>query len=201
MSLFWGWLEEETAAKRQPNPNAMCLATVGDGGDGGPRARIVLCRGVEVGAGYVVFYTNYQSDKGRELAANPRAAATFHWDHSERQVRLEGVVVKSPAAESDAYFGNRPKESRLSAWASNQSRPIESRAKLVEQYERVVAERGGGEVARPPHWGGYRLWLTRVELWVGGVGRLHDRAAWVRGLTAAGDGFVGGAWAGTRLQP
>jgi pyridoxamine 5'-phosphate oxidase len=210
MPIFKAWLDEQTAAARQPSPNAMCLSTIGLSGM--PRGRIVLCRGVDVKSGFVVFYTNYEGDKGREMAANPVASVTFHWDHADRQVRIEGRVVKSPAAESDAYFRTRPWESRLSAWASQQSRPMANREQLLNQYGDVVrklgldpavlAERGESvEILRPPHWGGYRIWAERVELWVGGVGRMHDRAAWNRELTPAAEGFSAGPWAATRLQP
>jgi pyridoxamine 5'-phosphate oxidase len=187
----------------------MCVATISPAG---PRSRVCLCRGVDTANGYIVFYTNYQSDKGRELAANPAAAATFHWNHSARQVRFEGWVVKSPAAESDAYFKTRPWESRLSAWASNQSRPLESRAQLLTQYAEVIRKLGldpdalasqgsQADIPRPPHWGGYHLWASRVELWTGGPGRMHDRAAWTRSLTPKTDGFGASPWSATRLQP
>jgi pyridoxamine 5'-phosphate oxidase len=207
--IFKAWLDEETAAKRQPAPNSMCVATIGPSG---PRARILLCRGLDVVSGYIVFFTNYDSDKGRELTSNPIAAATFHWDHSDRQVRLEGPVVKSPPAESDAYFRTRPWESRLSAWASKQSRPLKDREQLMDQYADVIAKLGldptviarqGAEtvIPRPPHWGGFRLWPTRVELWTGGPGRMHDRAAWSRTLAPFHDGFTHSPWQVTRLQP
>lgn len=207
--VFKAWLDEEMAAKRQPDPNSMCVATIGPQG---PRNRVLLCRGVDTTSGYIVFYTNYQSDKGHELAANPAAAATFHWNHTARQVRLEGAVLKSPAAESDAYFKSRPWESRLSAWASNQSRPLANRETLMAQYGKAIADlrldaatlaKHGpqADIPRPPHWGGYRLWASRIELWTGGPGRMHDRAAWVRTLTPAGEGFKATPWTVTRLQP
>jgi pyridoxamine 5'-phosphate oxidase len=207
--LFKAWLDEEVAAKRQPDPNSMCVATIGPAG---PRSRVCLCRGVDTAGGYIVFYTNYQSDKGRELATSPAAAATFHWNHTARQARIEGQAVKSPAAESDTYFKTRPWESRLSAWASNQSRPLESREQLLAQYADVIKKLGldpetlakqgaQADIPRPPHWGGYRLWASRVELWTGGPGRMHDRAAWTRTLTPKADGFSATPWSATRLQP
>ncbi len=214
LPIFKGWLDEAFARKVQPNPNAMALATVG--ADGSPSVRTVLCKGVDLPRGFLVFYTNYNGRKGRELAGNPRAAVCFHWDNLDRQVRLEGPVTQSPAAESDGYFVSRPLESRLGAWSSDQSEPIESRNALLEKAElvrerfgtaRQIAE-GSIVVPRPPHWGGYRLWPERVELWVGGVGRMHDRAGWVRELRATQvDGAPGfmpvppGRWSATRLQP
>lgn len=179
--------------------------------DGRPSARVVLCKELVEKDGYLVFYTNYRGRKGRALEANPRAAAVLHWDHFDRQVRVEGPVVRSPAAESDAYFHSRRWESRVGAWASDQSEPIASRAALLAKVQSTARELGVDlaagvagqpvEIERPPHWGGYRLWFDRVELWCGGVGRVHDRAAWTRALTPAGEGFRAGPWSATRLQP
>jgi pyridoxamine 5'-phosphate oxidase len=207
--IFIEWFQQQAAQPSQPNPSCMYLATIGLGGS--PRCRAVLCRGIDP-VGYLVFYTNYDGDKGRELAANPRAAATFHWDHAERQVRVEGLVVKSPPEESDAYFAQRPWESRLSAWASRQSRPLRDRQQLIDQYHEAIVElgftpqellslRSEARIPRPSYWGGYRLWASRVELWIGGGGRMHDRAVWERTLTPAPDGFTAGVWSATRLQP
>lgn len=211
MPIVASWLAEATARGDQPNPNAMTLATID--ADGTPSARVVLCKGLEPGPGYVVFYTNYEGRKGRALTANARASVVFHWDHQDRQVRIEGRVTRSPASESDAYFATRPWESKIGAWASAQSEPIASRAALLERVERTMARFGleartlqAGDrsvrVPRPAHWGGWRLWAARVELWVGGPGRVHDRAAWTRTLTGEGDeGYAGGAWSSTRLSP
>jgi pyridoxamine 5'-phosphate oxidase len=203
------WFDEEVAAHRTPNPSAFCLATIADSG---PRARILLCKGLTPNPGFIVFYTNYQSDKAQELTRHPTAAATFFWDHSSRQVRLEGKILKSPAAESDAYFKTRPWESRLSAWASNQSRPLKDREQLMTQFAETIqrlnlnpttlATHGATtEIPRPPHWGGFRLWPTRVELWTSGPGRMHDRASWTRTLTPTNDAFTPSPWRSTRLQP
>ncbi len=210
MPLFHSWFKEAAADKRTPNTNAMTLATVGP--DGAPSARIVLCRGIAEREGYVVFYTNYDGRKGRELEANPRAALVFHWDHEERQVRIEGPVIKSPHEESDAYFAGRPWESRLSAWASRQSEPIEGRGQLMARVGEVMdrlgltaedlLQRGAEvEIPRPANWGGFRVWAERIELWQGGPGRFHDRARWERSLTPKGVGYVGGPWKATRLSP
>lgn len=208
--LFAAWWASARDSKRVPNPDAMTLATVD--ADGTPSARVVLCRGVQVGDGYVTFFTNYHGRKGRALAANPAAAACFHFDHDDRQVRIEGLTVKSPAPESDAYFRSRRWESRLSAWTSRQSEPTAGREELLERMGEVLAELkldaaeivrlgNAAEIPRPPHWGGYRLWARRVELWLGGPGRLHDRAAWSRTLTPVGDSFTPSTWTATRLQP
>jgi pyridoxamine 5'-phosphate oxidase len=208
MGLFVTWLTDAGAAKTQPNPNAMTLATVD--WRHRPAARIVLCRGVDEREGRISFYTNYQSRKGHELTANPFACAVFHWDHLERQVRIEGPVTRSPEAESDAYFAGRPALSRVAAWASDQSRPLASRQALIEKN--AVAEARFGvrpgvdpqtlAVPRPPHWGGFRLWAAAVELWLGHPNRLHDRARWERDLTPdTAAGFTASPWRVTRLEP
>jgi pyridoxamine 5'-phosphate oxidase len=197
--LVLAWFNQAAAAKVQPNPNVMTLATASR--DGRPSARMVLCKGIDAAHGFVVFYTNYQGRKAQELEANPRAALVAHWDDLDRQMRIEGPVVKSPAAESDAYFASRPRESRIGAWASDQSRPIASRHEMVKKVEQATERFGAGDVPRPAHWGGYRVFAERVELWVSGAGRVHDRAAWTRQLRPDGAGFVGGPWASTRLQP
>jgi len=206
--LFKAWFDEACSKKVQPNPHAMYLGTCDSAGR--PAVRTVLCKGMDLAenAGYLVFYTNYESDKGRTLSANPRAALLFHWDTLDRQVRIEGPTVRSPGAESDAYFKSRPLDSRIGAWASSQSRPISSRDLLFEQVADVITRFGvdpigaaDQEIPRPPFWGGFRVWAERVELWVGGAGRIHDRARWERSLAPAADGFRPGPWKGTRLQP
>lgn len=208
--IFHDWYREAHDQKVQPNPNAMSLATVD--ADGTPSVRIVLCRGMDLGRGYVTLYTNYQGRKGVALAANPRACLNFHWDTLDRQVRIEGQVTRSPAEESDEYFASRPWANRLSAWFSDQSRPVGSRAELLDKAARTMKELGITEamieakgdslhIPRPAYWGGFRVWARRVELWLGGMGRFHDRAVWTRELTASGGDFVGGGWTATRLQP
>lgn len=205
------WFDDAHQRRIQPNPNAMTVASVDSGGD--PQARVVLCKRLDDASGYAVFYTNYQSRKGEALLATGKAAAVFHWDALDRQVRIEGPVVQSPAEESDAYFASRPLESRIGAWASDQSRPVGSRQELLDRVAEAMARfkvsvedirsNADVQVPRPPHWGGFRLWAARVELWVGGPGRVHDRACWTRTLSASqeADGFRAGPWAGTRLQP
>jgi pyridoxamine 5'-phosphate oxidase len=218
------WLADSWKLRQQPNPNSMVIATVGANGQ--PSARVVLCKEIVPQPGYLVFYTNYLSRKGRELTANPRAAGVMHWDALHRQVRVEGPIVKAPEADSDAYFASRPWQSRLGAWASEQSEPVGSRkdlqAALAKAAQRFgtplpdgTATQAGADfgVPRPPHWGGFHLWAESVELWVEGEARIHDRARWTRSLTRreptpAGDGtqngeafFDAGPWTATRLQP
>lgn len=201
--LLEAWFREARERGVQANPDAMTLAT--STGDGWPSARVVLCKAIEVGSGSLVFYTNRNSRKGREMQSNPRAAACFHWDALSRQARVEGTVAPVSEGESDAYFASRPWENRLGAWASEQSEPIETREALLERVAEAIARLGLdlGElmtapdrvrIPRPPHWGGFRLEARRVELWLGGVGRIHDRAAWERY-------GAGSAWRRTRLQP
>lgn len=205
LPLFASWFGDARRLATQPNPDAMVLATVGD--DGAPSARVVLCKRLAAEAGFVVFFTNYKSRKGRDLAAHPRAAAVFHWDALHRQVRIEGPVLRSPAPESDQYFASRAFESRIGAWASRQSEPLASRETLVDQVRKVTGKLGlesatEGAVPRPPHWGGLRLWIDNIELWSEGAGRIHDRARWQRTLTPNDEfTFSAGAWSGSRLNP
>jgi pyridoxamine 5'-phosphate oxidase len=217
------WLDESWKLRQQPNPNAMVVATVD--AEGQPSARVVLCKDIVPKPGYLVFYTNYLSRKGRQLTQNPRAAAVMHWDALHRQVRVEGPVVKVPEADSDAYFASRAWQSQLGAWASAQSEPIGSRAQLQAAVAAAAKRFGtptpegtaggaaaGGPAAapgdenivipRPPNWGGFRLWAESVELWVEGDARIHDRARWTRSLQKRSDGSLdAGSWTAIRLQP
>jgi pyridoxamine 5'-phosphate oxidase len=197
MPLLAGWYAEAQKSGKYADFNAMTLATATP--DGTPSARIVLCKSIEQSPPAVVFYTSYRSRKGRELEANPRAAAVFHWPHAQRQVRLEGVVERVSVEESDAYFRSRPLLSRVGAWASKQSEPIESRAELVAAAAKVAARAAIGELPRPETWGGFRLHVRVVELWSAREGRLHDRMVWTRPDAAPGTGGV--EWTKRRLSP
>lgn len=183
---FREWLQQALDAGI-PEPNAMTLATVGP--DGRPSTRIVLIKDIEERG--LVWYTNYDSRKGRELAAHPFAALQFHWVEMERVVRIEGRVEKVDAAQSDAYFASRPLDSRLGAWASPQSQVISSRAVLVANAAKAAAQHGLNP-ARPPHWGGYRLVPERWEFWQGRKSRLHDRLVYR---------LEDGVWVRERLAP
>ncbi|MCW5612141.1 MAG: pyridoxamine 5'-phosphate oxidase [Rubrivivax sp.] len=186
LQQFRTWFDQ--ALKSQlPEPNAMTLATVG--ADGRPSTRIVLVKGFDERG--LVWFTNYGSRKGRELAVQPFAALQFHWVELERVVRIEGRVEKVADAESDAYYASRPLDSRLGAWASPQSEVIASRATLVAAAAKAAAQHGL-HPPRPPHWGGYRLQPDRWEFWQGRKSRLHDRLRYR---------LDGGAWVRERLAP
>jgi pyridoxamine 5'-phosphate oxidase len=214
--MHWAdaWLKEATAAAVQRNPNSMTIASVDAAGR--PSARVVLCKQFVPDPGYLVFFTNYHSRKGRELGNNPGAAALFHWDALGRQIRIEGIVVRSPETESDEYFASRDWGSQLGAWGSDQSEPIASKDALVAQIQHrgsdlgLTLDKGTQRLAndripqieRPPHWGGFRLWATDIELWIEGADRIHDRGKWSRDIShASADHFTTTRWTSTRLQP
>ncbi|MEM1272046.1 MAG: pyridoxamine 5'-phosphate oxidase [Bacteroidota bacterium] len=170
LPLFEQWFEAAVDAG-VTEPNAMALATVS--AEGQPANRIVLLKGLDDG---FLFYTNYESNKARDLAARPRAALVFWWEALHRQVRIEGTVEKVSAETSDAYFSSRPRGSRLGAWASDQSRVIPNRDVLTERKHQLDAEHPeDAPIPRPPHWGGYRVRPSRIEFWQGQPSRLHDR--------------------------
>ncbi|KMO38494.1 pyridoxamine 5'-phosphate oxidase [Methylobacterium tarhaniae] len=185
--LFRQWFAEAEAAEPE-DPNAMALATCD--ADGLPDVRIVLLKGADE-RGFV-FYTNTLSVKGLELADNPRAALVLHWKSLRRQVRARGTVTKVEDAEADAYFASRARDSRLGAWASRQSQPLDSRETLIRAVDEVGARFPGESVPRPPHWTGYRIAPVTMEFWQDGAYRLHDRVRFTR----RGDG-----WEGNRLYP
>jgi pyridoxamine 5'-phosphate oxidase len=186
LEQFAAWFE--LAQREVPLAEAMTLATVD--ADGAPDARMVLLKGVD--ARGFRFFTNHDSAKAAQLASVPSAALVIFWRELDRQVRVRGSVERLQDGESDAYFTTRPRESQLGAWASPQSEPIESRAELDRRVEQVTERFGGGEVTRPPHWGGYLLRPRAIEFWQGQVGRLHDRFQYLP--TADG-------WALERLAP
>lgn len=187
IGLFKQWLQEaETAGV--PDPNAMALATAGSASIS---CRIVYLRGVDERG--LVFYTNYNSRKAMDLERDQRAALTFFWPSLERQVRIEGKAEIVDPAESDAYFNSRPRESRIGAWSSDQSRMVESRAKLDERFDRWMERFKNEDVPRPLHWGGYRVKPVRIEFWQGRPNRMHDRVAF--------EHFQDGGWSAMRLQP
>ncbi len=188
LAILRAWLAEAERSEIN-DPGAMALATAD--ADGLPNVRIVLLK--EVAEDGLVFYSNYESDKGRELATNPRAALALHWKGLRRQVRARGAVEREAGARADAYFASRGPGSRIGAWASRQSRPLADRAELERAAARVRAERGGSP-PRPPFWGGFRLVPATMEFWADGADRLHDRFRWSR--TATGE-----PWAVTRLNP
>ncbi|MGH8129390.1 MAG: pyridoxamine 5'-phosphate oxidase [Steroidobacteraceae bacterium] len=214
MPLASTWFRQAWDEQVERNPNSMSLATTA--ADGKPSVRVVLCKEIVADPGYLVFYTNYDSRKGRELTIHPWAAVVFQWDALGRQLCVEGPVVHALASESDDYFASRPWRSRLAAITSAQSAPIATRQSLLDRL-RETAERYGTpdpfvaaeddqepglRLPRPANWGGYRLWAAAVELWVEGEHRLHDRARWTRGIATAGDGrFQAEPWQHQRLQP
>jgi len=186
LNLFQVWFDQAVKAEC-PEPNSMTLATADSAGN--PSARIVLLKGAD-SVGFT-FFTNYESQKGKELAARPHAALLFHWHELERQVRIKGVVERVSPAESDEYFHSRPAASRIGAWASPQSSEIPNREFLEEAEKRFAAD-FGDKPPRPEHWGGYRLQPTEIEFWQGRPSRLHDRIHYQ---------LDGAQWRITRLAP
>ena len=185
---FRRWFDQAVSAE-VPEPNAMTLATAT--ADGAPSARMVLVKGVDE-RGFV-FYTDYRSRKGEELAANPRAALVFYWGELERQVRITGRVSRVSMEESAEYYRSRPIKSRLGAWASEQSRVIPGRAPLEERMRELTERHADGDPPLPPHWGGFRVAHDEVEFWQGRRSRLHDRLRYRRGDA--------GHWVIERLSP
>jgi len=185
--LFSAWLEAAKASEIN-DPTAMALATVDPSGL--PDVRMVLLKGHD--ARGFVFYTNFESAKGRELRATPKAALLFHWKSLRRQVRVRGPVTEVSSEDADAYFTSRPRDSRIGAWASDQSRPLENRAALEQRVADFALKFGVGDVPRPPHWSGFRVTPTEIEFWKDGAFRLHDRVLYRRAEHN---------WETTRLYP
>lgn len=185
--LFQAWMQHAIEVG-EPEPNAMALATVG--ADGQPRVRFVLLKDATE-AGFV-FFTNYESTKGRDIAAVPRASLAFWWPNSERQVRVDGAVTKLAAEASDGYFASRPRGSQLSTWGVRQSEGVSDRQELERTVAQAAERFEDRAVPRPPYWGGYVLAPTRLEFWQGREDRLHDRFEYLR---------VGAGWRSQRLAP
>ncbi len=192
LDLAFRWLEE--ARDSEPSDaNAAAVATAD--ADGAPNVRMVLVKEISTGrGGGLVFYTNLESVKGREIAANPRAALVLHWKSLGRQLRARGPLEAVLDSEADAYFRSRPMQSRIGAWASRQSQPISSRVALLAEVAKVTARYPGGP-PRPPHWSGFRMWPIEIEFWMNGPFRLHDRVRWTRATAGSTE------WSLMRLQP
>ncbi|KQZ01770.1 pyridoxamine 5'-phosphate oxidase [Pseudolabrys sp. Root1462] len=189
MRLFSAWLEDATKSEPR-DPTAMTLATVD--ADGMPDARMVLLKSADEHG--FVFFTNTESQKGQELAGSPKAALVFHWKSLNRQIRVRGVVERVTDAEADAYFATRPKQAQIGAWASQQSRPLESRLAFEKAVAINAAKYALGNVPRPPYWSGYRIIPSSIEFWHDRPFRLHDRIVFKRENPGAG-------WSKTRLYP
>jgi len=187
MAQFNAWFREARDSNAIEMPEAMCLSTIDKAGF--PDARMVLLKGFD--ASGFVFYTNTRSVKGRQLAVRDKAALTFYWGPLERQVRIQGIAAPVSDAEADAYFQTRARDSRIGAWASDQSAPLKNRKTLDDRFASYVRKFEGKEVPRPPHWAGYRIKPTKFEFWQGRPNRLHDRFLYVQAK----------GWKITRLYP
>jgi len=207
--LLQSWLNEAVELDLQPNPDTMAIAT--SNSQGLPNVRMVLCKEINTEEGYVVFYTNYNSVKSMEIKENPKCSALFHWDKLGYQIRIRGEILQSPDEENDAYFASRHLGSQVGAWASNQSDPVVDRQALDDQFRKILDRfnltnesitRNEQKIPRPPHWGGYRLWVEEIEFWLNQKDRLHDRLHFRRALTISSEGIeTEKKWAVKRLQP
>ena len=203
------WMDEVVQSKIQPNPNSMSISTID--ANGRPNSRMVLCKEINEELGYLVFYTNYQSNKSKEIAVNNECSGLFHWDGFGYQVRVRGIIVKSPEAESDNYFATRDIGSQLSAWASHQSQIVEDRESLDNRFQQAMdkfnvkeseLESSEINIPRPEFWGGYRIWIREIELWLNQKDRFHDRLSFKRKLATTSSGFeTSNDWVIKRLQP
>ena len=207
--LLQSWFNEAMELDLQPNPDTMAIAT--SNSQGLPNVRMVLCKEINTEEGYVVFYTNYNSVKSMEIKENPKCSALFHWDKLGYQIRIRGEILQSTDKENDAYFASRHLGSQVGAWASNQSNPVEDRQALDDQFRKILDRfnltsesitRNEKKIPRPPHWGGYRLWIEEIEFWLNQKDRLHDRLHFRRALTISSEGIkTEKNWTIKRLQP
>ena len=207
--LLQSWFNEALELDLQPNPDTMAIAT--SNSQGLPNVRMVLCKEINTEEGYVVFYTNYNSVKSMEIKENPKCSALFHWDKLGYQIRIRGEILQSPDEENDAYFASRHLGSQVGAWASNQSNPVVDRQALDDQFRKILDRfnltnesitRNEKKIPRPPHWGGYRLWIEEIEFWLNQKDRLHDRLHFRRALTISSEGIkTEKNWTVKRLQP
>ena len=207
--LLQSWFNEAMELDLQPNPDTMAIAT--SNSQGLPNVRMVLCKEINTEEGYVVFYTNYNSVKSMEIKENPKCSALFHWDKLGYQIRIRGEILQSPDEENDTYFASRHLGSQVGAWASNQSNPVEDREALDDQFKKILDRfnltsesitRNEQKIPRPPHWGGYRLWIEEIEFWLNQKDRLHDRLHFRRALTIINEGIeTEKNWTVKRLQP
>ena len=203
------WLHEARQSKIQPNPNSMSISTVDSMGC--PNSRMVLCKEINEDLGYLVFYTNYNSEKSKEIESHNNCSALFHWDPLGYQVRVRGKLIKSPNDESDNYFSTRKVGRQLSAGASNQSDHVENRESLDDQFQKIMKrfniqdedlDSTEIEIPRPDFWGGYRIWINEIELWLNQSERFHDRLSFKRDLVKTSSGFnAENNWVVKRLQP
>ena len=207
--LLQSWLNEAMELDLQPNPDSMAIAT--SNSQGLPNVRMVLCKEINTEEGYVVFYTNYDSVKSMEIKENPKCSALFHWDKLGYQIRIRGEILQSTNKENDTYFASRHLGSQIGAWASNQSNPVEDRQALDDQFKNILEHfkltsesitRNEQKIPRPPHWGGYRLWIEEIEFWLNQKDRLHDRLHFKRALSISNEGIeTENNWTVKRLQP
>jgi pyridoxamine 5'-phosphate oxidase len=207
--LLQSWFNEALELDLQPNPDTMAIAT--SNSQGLPNVRMVLCKEINTEEGYVVFYTNYNSVKSMEIKENPKCSALFHWDKLGYQIRIRGEILQSPDEENDAYFASRHLGSQVGAWASNQSNSVVDRQALDDQFRKILDRfnltnesitRNEKKIPRPPHWGGYRLWIKEIEFWLNQKDRLHDRLHFRRALTISSEGIeTEKNWTVKRLQP
>ena len=203
------WIGEARKSEIQPNPNTMSISTVDSMGC--PNSRMVLCKEINEDLGYLIFYTNYNSKKSKEIESHNNCSALFHWDPLGYQVRIRGKLIKSPNHESDNYFSTRKVGSQLSAWASNQSDHIENRESLDNQFQEIMKrfdildsdlDSTEIKIPRPDFWGGYRIWVKEIELWLNQNDRFHDRLSFKRDLIKTSSGFDSkNDWVVKRLQP